>query len=138
MVCAAAFMVKKTVLDKIGAFDDEFHMYGEDFELAKRITNNGWHLYFVPDAQVHHLYGQSSAQRWTNIEKQITMAKAHIAFQRKSLPAWLVPLNIASMCFVYLVYSVLNIRRRDEFVGYGRLAWVQMKNLLGSADQKNS
>ena len=125
IVCAAAMMVKRTVIDKVGAFDEDFHMYGEDLEWAKRITNNGWDLVFVPESEIHHLYGQSSAQRWTSIEKQVTMGKAFILFQKKSLPAWLFFSNILTAIFVGNVYLLVNIFNKVEFTRYRNLLNVQ-------------
>ncbi len=129
LVCAAAMMIRRSVIDKVGAFDEDFHMYGEDLELAKRIVNNGWDLYFVPESEIHHLYGQSSMQRWTSVEKQVTMVKAFILFQKKSLPTLLVFLNVISMMFVYLIYLFANILQKDEFARYRKLVNLQIKTL---------
>ncbi|MBK7801069.1 MAG: hypothetical protein IPJ55_00035 [Chloracidobacterium sp.] len=52
------------MIDKIGGFDPKFHMFGEDGEWCVRINRMGWKLLFEPNAEVIHLGGQSSIQRW--------------------------------------------------------------------------
>jgi GT2 family glycosyltransferase len=50
-------MVRKSVLDQIGWFDDRFFMYCEDVDLCRRITDAGWKLYYLSDAEIIHLCG---------------------------------------------------------------------------------
>lgn len=49
--------VRKSVLDKIGWFDDRFFMYGEDVDLCRRISKSGWKLYYMKDAEIIHIGG---------------------------------------------------------------------------------
>jgi len=53
-------MIRKYVLDNIGGFDERFFMYGEDADLCKRISDSGWKLYYMSDAEIIHLCGGSS------------------------------------------------------------------------------
>lgn len=55
--CAVLF--KKAVLEKIGYFDEDFHMYSEDADLSLRILRAGFEFWTVPDSKVKHLDGGS-------------------------------------------------------------------------------
>jgi len=53
-------LVRKAVLDRIGYFDEQFFMYGEDVDLSRRIMDGGWKLYYSSAAKIIHLCGGSS------------------------------------------------------------------------------
>lgn len=55
--CAGAAMYRKSMLDKIGLFDDDFFAYMEDTDLAFRGRLAGWKCLYVPMAVVYHLHG---------------------------------------------------------------------------------
>lgn len=60
-VLAGAFMlVRKTVLEKTGSFDETFFMYGEDVDLSYRIQSAGYKNYYFPGSPVIHFKGEST------------------------------------------------------------------------------
>ena len=50
-------MVRTSVLDKVGWFDERFFMYAEDVDLSRRIREAGWKLYYLSDAEIMHVAG---------------------------------------------------------------------------------
>ena len=61
-IVGADLMVKKSILNDIGAFDKRFFMYYEEVELCKRIFDSGYKIVNVPSAMITHLEGQSSKE----------------------------------------------------------------------------
>jgi len=61
----AALMVRKSILDEIGAFDEQFWIYGEEIDLCYRIKHSGWKVRFYPGAVIRHHEKQSSRQHST-------------------------------------------------------------------------
>ena len=59
-------MVRKEVLDTVGYFDERFFMYGEDVDLSRRITDGGWKLYYLNEAEIIHLCGGASSNSSNN------------------------------------------------------------------------
>jgi O-antigen biosynthesis protein len=60
-VLAGAYMlVRRAVLDKVGAFDETFFMYGEDVDLSYRIQKAGDKNYYVAGAEIIHFKGEST------------------------------------------------------------------------------
>jgi GT2 family glycosyltransferase len=55
--CAGAALYRKTMLDEIGLFDEDFFMYMEDVDLAFRARLGGWKCMYVPSAVVYHRHG---------------------------------------------------------------------------------
>ena len=69
--CAA--MYRKSMLDRIGGFDEDFFAYGDDAELGLRARIAGWACIYAPDAIVRHhrgsTLGKGSAARLALIER---------------------------------------------------------------------
>lgn len=53
-VCAGAALYRRTMLDMIGLFDEDFFAYYEDVDLALRACLMGWKALCVPEAVVYH------------------------------------------------------------------------------------
>lgn len=58
----AAMMLKKTVFEKIGGFNEKYFMYFEDLELCKAIRNLGLKIYYLPQAKFGHVVGGSISE----------------------------------------------------------------------------
>jgi N-acetylglucosaminyl-diphospho-decaprenol L-rhamnosyltransferase len=54
VVSGAFMMVKHQVLDKVGGFDEDFFMYGEDIDLSYRIQKAGFQNYYLPTPILHY------------------------------------------------------------------------------------
>jgi N-acetylglucosaminyl-diphospho-decaprenol L-rhamnosyltransferase len=52
----ACLLLRRALLDEIGAFDERFPMYGEDIELQYRARLAGWERWYVPGAVATHDY----------------------------------------------------------------------------------
>jgi GT2 family glycosyltransferase len=60
-VLAGAYMlVRRSVLDTVGSFDETFFMYGEDVDLSYRIQKAGYKNYYVAGAEIIHFKGEST------------------------------------------------------------------------------
>jgi GT2 family glycosyltransferase len=78
--CAA--MYRKTMLDEIGGFDEDFFAYGDDGELGLRARIAGWRCLYTPRAVVRHhrgsTLGKTSARRIALIERnRVLLAAKH-------------------------------------------------------------
>jgi hypothetical protein len=58
----AAILVRRNALEGESVFDERYFMYSEDADLCKRLSEQGWKRYLLPDAQVVHSHRQSSIQ----------------------------------------------------------------------------
>jgi GT2 family glycosyltransferase len=54
--CAGAGLYRRAMLDEIGLFDENFHSYLEDVDLAWRGQAVGWRCIYVPSARVYHIH----------------------------------------------------------------------------------
>ncbi len=58
----ACLLIRKSVLDQVGIFDEKFFMLFEEVDLCLRIKKAGWQIWFNPSSKVIHHYGQSIKQ----------------------------------------------------------------------------
>lgn len=59
-ISGSFFMTRRSVLDKVGFFDEDYWLYAEDIDLCFRIKKVGFKVMFVPDVSIIHLKGVSS------------------------------------------------------------------------------
>jgi GT2 family glycosyltransferase len=65
-ILTGAFMfMKKSVYEKVGGFDENFFMYGEDIDLSYRISKAGYKNYYLGDQVTIHFKGESTLKNKT-------------------------------------------------------------------------
>jgi GT2 family glycosyltransferase len=96
----AAALYKKEVLDRIGLFDEEFHIYNEDQDLGWRIWLAGWRCVSAPQAVVYHKYefsGNSRKYYWLDRNRILAIIKNY----------HLVTLLLISPAFIFMEIGLL-------------------------------
>jgi len=89
----AFFMMKRTVGNKVGWWNEKYFMYGEDLDICYKLKKAGFQLYFVPDFKINHYQGVSSgikksksaASRETKIRSAIATTNAMKIFYQENL-----------------------------------------------------
>jgi len=61
--CAGAALYRRSMLDEIGLFDEDFFLFMEDVDLAFRARLSGWKCMYVPTARVVHFHGGTAGFR---------------------------------------------------------------------------
>ncbi len=62
-IIGACFLIKKSVIDKIGFLDEEFNpIYGEETDYCFRATKKGFNLVYVGNTEIIHHGGSSSKE----------------------------------------------------------------------------
>src|SRR5919199_2774106 len=59
---AACLLVRRAAIDRVGFFDPDFFMYGEDLDLCYRLKRGGWKVYYLPSALAVHVKGAATQQ----------------------------------------------------------------------------
>jgi N-acetylglucosaminyl-diphospho-decaprenol L-rhamnosyltransferase len=50
----AFLFLRRELLEELGGFDERYHLYGDDIDLAWRARKAGWERWYVPEAIVVH------------------------------------------------------------------------------------
>jgi len=61
-VSGSAMLLRREALEQVGAFDEGYFMFVEDVDLCTRLRAEGWRVTFVPDLEVVHEGGVSTAR----------------------------------------------------------------------------
>ena len=59
-VCGAFMLMTKELFCKVGGFDEEYFMYGEDLDLCYRIKNENLKVYYYSGTGIIHYKGEST------------------------------------------------------------------------------
>jgi N-acetylglucosaminyl-diphospho-decaprenol L-rhamnosyltransferase len=73
----AAVMIRKSVFDALGGFDERFFFFLEETDFCVRAKGIGRRIVFFPDAKVIHLQGKTVGKNWVKgrIEYNISLYK---------------------------------------------------------------
>ena len=122
-ITGADMMVRREVLDQVGAFDPDFFMYFEETELTYRIVKAGWKVYAVPDSKIIHLEGQSFET--SDRRQQMVSTSKKIYYQK------------TSTMFAYYVAKVLFTMAALIRMGVFALTGNQQKRAYWATIYKN-
>lgn len=61
-VMGAFYLMRRTVFEAVGGFDERYFVYLEDLDLSRRIHDAGWRIAYLADARAYHKGGGSSEQ----------------------------------------------------------------------------
>ena len=103
--CAGAALYKKSLLEEMGLFDDNYFAYMEDVDLALRSQINGYRNLLCPDAVVYHIGSATSGSRYNEFKVKIA-ARNNVWTVYKNFP---VPLKIVNFIFLFLGFFIKYI-----------------------------
>jgi GT2 family glycosyltransferase len=58
-VTAACLLMRRSVFDEVGGFDEELRVAYNDVDLCLRIAEKGYRIVYVPEAMLYHFESQS-------------------------------------------------------------------------------
>jgi GT2 family glycosyltransferase len=111
-ISGSFMMMRKEVYDKVGGFDEEFFMYGEDLDLCYRIQKAGYKVFYFPDTQIIHYKGEST-KRSSFDETNLFYSAMHL-FVKKHLSS--------SFLVEAILRSAIGVRKVFTFLGKSQLA----------------
>lgn len=59
-ICGASMMIRPTVFDAIGGFDENYFLYFEETDFCYRARRAGLPTWYVPESRVMHIRGEST------------------------------------------------------------------------------
>ena len=80
-ISGSFMMMRREVYEKVGGFDEQFFMYGEDLDFCYRIKESGFKIYYVHSANIIHYKGESTKR--SNIDETKLFYDAMNVFVKK-------------------------------------------------------
>lgn len=117
--CAGAAIYRKSILDEIGLFDENFFAYLEDMDIGYRARLYGYRNVIVPKAKVLHVGSGSSGSRHNSFKVGLSSRNSFLVMHKNFAPwQWVVnfPFIFAGFC-IKSVYFVRKGLARDYIKG---------------------
>jgi N-acetylglucosaminyl-diphospho-decaprenol L-rhamnosyltransferase len=80
-VVGAVMLLRRQMLEEIGAFDTSFFMFNEEIDLCYRANKAGWSVVFWPGAEFVHIGGASTGAVWPQMYHE--QLRSHLRFLAK-------------------------------------------------------
>lgn len=88
-ISGCGIMVRRTLIEQVGAFDERFFLYVEEFEWCVRARNAGWQIFNVPQAKLWHKGVQREYQPKPSITYYTTRNRLLLLLKHRATPiAW--------------------------------------------------
>ena len=84
-VQGAFMLISHRVCEKVGGFNENFHMYGEEIEWQYRIKQAGFHIWYYPETSAVHLERMSIKSLGPSF---IGEMKGYLYYFRLHRPGW--------------------------------------------------
>ncbi|HEC78880.1 MAG TPA: glycosyltransferase family 2 protein [candidate division WOR-3 bacterium] len=101
----SVMMLRRSALDEVGLFDEDFFLYVEDADLCYRMQQKGWQVWWLPRTYAIHYRGENF--RRDNIHPAIHHSKGFYRFFKKHYaPSGLMHLLLRILLGLRLAYVV--------------------------------
>jgi len=111
-VSGSFMMIRKEVYEKVGGFDEQFFMYGEDLDLCYRVQKAGYKVYYVHNTQIIHYKGESTKR--SNLDETRLFYDAMHIFVKKHLSSFPV--------VEVILRTAIGFRKLFAFLGKRKLS----------------
>ncbi len=102
-VTGAYYMMRKSAMDQVGLFDEDFFLYVEEVELSYRFAKAGWETWYLPKWKIVH-YGQVTIGSERAMIYELENLKL---FYKKHYPAWQLPILTSILKFGVALRTIL-------------------------------
>ena len=127
--CAGAALYKKSFLEELGMFDDNFFAYMEDVDLALRAKINGYRNLLCPQAIVYHIGSATSGSRYNEFKVRLA-ARNNVWVVYKNIP---IPLKIVNFIFLFFGFLIKYLFFAKK--GFGSIYLAGIKEGLSTRDK---
>jgi len=114
--CAA--MYRRSMLDQIGGFDEDFFAYADDAELGLRARIAGWKCLYMPAAVVRHRRGETLGLR--SLRRVALIERNRVLLAAKLFPWSLLCLNVVFYMARLTAGLMAALRGRGEMGRFPR------------------
>jgi GT2 family glycosyltransferase len=115
-------LIKKEVFKKIGLWDENYFLYGEDIDFCKRTTDAGFKILYVSDSKIYHKVSMTSKKLNLGLLTYYA-TRNRLYFSKKLCGYWFY------IFFLYLIvttclvkFIIWKLRKKEEEIYYSKIA----------------
>lgn len=135
--CAGAALYRKSILDEIGYFDENFFAYMEDVDISYRARIRGYKCVYCPEAVVYHFGSGTSGSRYNEFKIRLA-ARNNVYVPYKNMPWPQLALNGIFLLAGYFIKYIFFSRKgqgstyltglKAGFTSLGKLERIKYEN----------
>ncbi len=114
VVPGTAFIIKRSLFEKLKGFDEKFFLYFEEMDLSERIESLGYKLYMSPDLKIKHLWGESTDKEKNKDkifkESRYYYFKKHFGLVKAVLLTYILEINLKSIILLFIIALGIFLR----------------------------
>jgi GT2 family glycosyltransferase len=139
-VPGTAFVIRKELFKKLGGFDEKFFLFFEEFDLCKKIKQQGWKIFITPSARIFHAWGNSTKKSKRDVNKIFVQSRfyyfrKHFGFLSALLTEGILRVNKYTFILLILVcfglyLRLFNIDKGLSFIGDQGWYYLSARDLL--------
>jgi GT2 family glycosyltransferase len=137
---SGSFMImRREVYKKVGGFDEQFFMYGEDLDICYRIQKAGFKVFYVHTTQIIHYKGEST-KRSSLDETKVFYNAMHLFVKKHLSSSFLVGLILRSAIGIRSSLGFIGVRKLIiisvilDFLFFDLSLWIAEKIYLNLTD----
>jgi N-acetylglucosaminyl-diphospho-decaprenol L-rhamnosyltransferase len=115
----ACLLVRRTAVEKTGVLNEDYFLYAEDIDWGRRLTTNGFPLFFLPTAAVEHFQGMTTRMKYKQINtKWLKSLFSYVRYEHGKAKAFLFRLIAAGgFALRALLHTIAFLFRWDRATG---------------------
>ena len=135
--CAGAALYRKSILDEIGCFDENFFAYMEDVDISYRARIWGYKCVYCPEAVVYHIGSGTSGSKYNEFKIKLA-ARNNVYVPYKNMPWPQLALNVIFLLAGYFIKYLFFFRKgqgniylnglKEGFSSLGKLEKTKYEN----------
>ena len=135
--CAGAALYRKSILDELGYFDENFFAYMEDVDISYRARIKGYKCVYCPEAVVYHFGSGTSGSRYNEFKIRLA-ARNNVYVPYKNMPLPQLVLNGIFLLAGYFIKYIFFSRKgqgsiylnglKEGFNSLGKLEKTEYEN----------
>jgi GT2 family glycosyltransferase len=86
IVIGAALLIRQSLFEALGGFDERFFMYFEESDLCQRARERGWQIIYTPETSLIHLGGYSVGKTPDGL--RLEYRRSQLYYYQKHRPLW--------------------------------------------------
>jgi len=115
-VMGASLMTRRSIIQRLGSFDEKFWIWFEEVDLCKRVKNAGYDIAVIAPAEIIHHKGKSFVQQ-IKLKKFWHLSKSLLHYSWKHFPPYQ-PILLALMwplgALVALAVQITGLKSRQK------------------------
>lgn len=112
--CAGAAIYRRSILEEIGYFDEEFFAYMEDIDISYRAKIYGYKNIYCANAKIYHIGSATSGSRYNPFKVNLS-ARNNIYVLYKNMPFIILIINLPFLLLGFLIKYIFFIKK-----GFGK------------------